>query len=211
MDKIKAEDLKNIVIYISNYLIDKAPYLDELDAKTGDGEHGSNLKKGLKTLISKLEGKEYDDIGSLLKTVGITIFSSGSGAGPGYIGYGIMKAASLFEGCDSIEKDELSNFFLAMKDYIQKKGGAKIGDRTLIDALEPAVIALSQGGENVFLAAYNAARKGMESTKELTPKKGRSFHLGDRIIGVPDPGAATITFLFEAIVEYKKSHQRENT
>ncbi len=210
MEKLKVEDLKDIIIYISNYLIDKASYLDELDAKTGDGEHGSNLKKGLKTLISKLEGERFDDIGSLFKTVGLTIFSSGSGAGPGYIGYGIMKAASLFKGYDSIDKDELPNFFLAMKDHIQKRGGAKVGDRTLIDALEPAVTALSQGGENMFLAAYNAAKKGMESTKALTPKKGRSFHLGDRIIGVPDPGAATITFLFEAIVEYKKTHQKGN-
>ncbi len=98
MKEIDVSKLKEIVIYVSSYLINKAPYLDELDAKTGDGEHGSNLKKGLKVLISKLEREEFDDIGALLKTVGLTIFSSGSGAGPGYIGYGIMKASSIFRG-----------------------------------------------------------------------------------------------------------------
>ncbi len=91
-----------------------------------------------------------------------------------------------------------------MKDHIQKKGGAQIGDRTLIDALEPASSALSEGGEEMFQKAYEAAKKGAESTKELTPKKGRSFHLGDRILGVPDPGATTVSFIFEAIVRYKE-------
>ncbi len=206
MKEIDGNKLRDIVIYISNYLIDKASYLDELDAKTGDGEHGSNLKKGLKTLISKIEGKEFSDIGSLFKTVGLTIFSSGSGAGPGYIGYGIMKTASLWNGKKTIKEEEFYDFFLSMKDYIKKKGGAQVGDRTLIDALEPAVIALSKRDDDMFDRAYEAAKEGALSTKDILPKKGRSFHLGDRILGTPDPGATTISFLFEAIVEYKKLH-----
>ncbi len=206
MKEIDGNKLRDIVIYISNYLIDKASYLDELDAKTGDGEHGSNLKKGLKTLISKIEGKEFSDIGSLFKTVGLTIFSSGSGAGPGYIGYGIMKTASLWNGKKTIKEEEFYDFFLSMKDYIKKKGGAQVGDRTLIDALEPAVIALSKRDDDMFDRAYEAAKEGALSTKDILPKKGRSFHLGDRILGTPDPGATTMSFLFEAIVEYKKLH-----
>ncbi len=206
MKEIDGNKLRDIVIYISNYLIDKASYLDELDAKTGDGEHGSNLKKGLKTLISKIEGKEFSDIGSLFKTVGLTIFSSGSGAGPGYIGYGIMKTASLWNGKKTIKEEEFYDFFLSMKDYIKKKGGAQVGDRTLIDALEPAVIALSKRDDDMFDRAYEAAKEGALSTRDILPKKGRSFHLGDRILGTPDPGATTISFLFEAIVEYKKLH-----
>ncbi len=206
MKEIDGNKLRDIVIYISNYLMDKASYLDELDAKTGDGEHGSNLKKGLKTLISKIEGKEFGDIGALFKTIGLTIFSSGSGAGPGYIGYGIMKAASSWNGKNTIREEEFYDFFLSMKDYIKEKGGAQIGDRTLIDALEPAVIALSKRDDDMFDRAYEAAKEGALSTKDILPKKGRSFHLGDRILGTPDPGATTISFLFEAIVEYRKLH-----
>ncbi len=206
MKTLNANKIRDAIVYISHYLIDKAPYLDELDAKTGDGEHGSNLKKGLKTLLTKIEEKDFTDIGALLKTVGLTIFSSGSGAGPGYIGYGIMKASSLFSGKSEISKEELADFFLAMKEQIQKKGGAKVGDRTLIDALEPAVLALSKKDEYMFKNAYEKAKEGAESTKELTPKKGRSFHLGDRIIGVPDPGAMSIAFMFEAISKYQKEN-----
>ena len=209
MKKLNANDIRDIIVYISYYLIDKASYLDELDSKTGDGEHGSNFKKGLKTLLGKIENKDFTDIGTLLKTTGLTIFSSGSGAGPGYIGYGIMKASSLFSGKAEASKEEFADFFLAMKDYIQAKGGAKIGDRTLIDALEPATLALLRKDKDMFKNAYEKAKKGVESTKELTPKKGRSFHLGDRIIGVPDPGAMSIAFIFEAISKYQEENCRD--
>ncbi|HID16175.1 MAG TPA: dihydroxyacetone kinase subunit L [Candidatus Atribacteria bacterium] len=155
-------------------------------------------------MISKINDKEFEDISSLLKMTGLTIFSSGSGAGPGYIGYGIMKASSVFSGKKEVKLEDFADFFLSMKNAIQKKGGAKIGDRTLIDALEPAVNALLKRDEYMFENAYFAAKEGAESTKELIPKKGRSFHLGDRILGTPDPGATSIALLFEAIVKYQR-------
>ena len=216
-DTIDAKKLKNIIIYISNFIIERSVYLDELDSKTGDGEHGTNLKKGLSVLITKLEKENTTDIGKLLKTTGLTIFSSGSGAGPGYIGYGIMKASSLFIGKQEIDFLSIVDFFVKMKDCIQEKGGAHIGDRTLIDALEPAVLSLMNyrdDGKNIaFEKALESAKSGVENTKSLTPKKGRSFHLGDRVLGASDPGATSISFLFEAIVKYQRDNcpDQENT
>jgi len=180
-------------------------YLTKLDGAIGDGDHGTNMDRGMKKVLERLEATDGDDIGASLKAVGMTLVSSvGGAAGPLY-GTLFLQMGQATAGKSELD---VSDFTAALDAGVQgviKRGKAEPGDKTMLDALGPALEALrSASGDDVAEAlsrAADAAREGMESTVPMVARKGRASYLGERSAGHQDPGATSSHLLLKTAAE----------
>jgi dihydroxyacetone kinase-like protein len=186
-------------------------YLNELDSTIGDAEHGLNLKRGFGIILEKIDSLEELDPAEIVKKVGTVLAGAGCGSGPIFYGLAIRAAGNSFlkNGMDSVT--QLTLGLEAALQAIKEKGGAEVGYKTMVDALEPGVKAFrSQADQGVsikeaFEAAVAAARQGMEATAAMVGKKGRGFHAGERGTGHQDPGATSAYLLLKSITDTLKS------
>jgi dihydroxyacetone kinase-like protein len=182
-------------------------YLSRLDGDIGDGDHGTNMDRGMKKVLERLEGADSDDIGASLKAVGMALVSSvGGAAGPLY-GTFFMQMGQATAGRSELDLDTLAEALDAGVKGVQKRGKAESGDKTMVDALLPAVEALreasQQGGDvgDALNRAAEAAREGMEATVPMVARKGRASYLGERSAGHQDPGATSTHLLLKTAAE----------
>jgi dihydroxyacetone kinase-like protein len=181
-------------------------YLTKLDGAIGDGDHGTNMDRGMKKVLEKLEASEGDDIGASLKAVGMALVSSvGGAAGPLY-GTLFLQMGQATAGKSDLD---LPGFTAALDAGVQgviKRGKAEPGDKTMLDALGPALEVLREAGDDADTAgalgrAAEAAREGMESTVPMVARKGRASYLGERSAGHQDPGATSSQLLLKTAAE----------
>ena len=182
-------------------------YLTELDNEIADGDHGVNMAKGFNAVVAKLETMAGKDIGSLLKTTGMTLVSTvGGSAGPLY-GTAFMKAGAALKDKMEIDGNDLVAAIEAAIGGIKMRGKATTGEKTMLDAICPAYDALKaslEEGEDLKAAmtkAVAAARAGVEYTKTIKATMGRASYIGDRSIGHQDPGATSAMYMFEVLLE----------
>jgi dihydroxyacetone kinase-like protein len=198
--------LRSFLLNFSNAIMEKKDYLTELDAACGDGDFGVNMYLGFKRVYESIEKLNGNDVGNLFEIVGKTILSSVGGASGPVFGILFIEAGKAVKGKNEVTLDELATMFKNALEKIRLRGGAKVGDKTLIDALEPAVNALitaSHKKEDIYTAlkiAAESARVGSESTKNLVAKQGKARYLGEQSIGHLDPGAEVIRILFEELL-----------
>ncbi|MCB0065451.1 MAG: dihydroxyacetone kinase subunit L [Caldilineaceae bacterium] len=193
----------------AEYVKAQEAYLSELDAAIGDGDHGTNMVRGIETIESRLSD-EFDrhcDIGTLMRNVAMTLISSvGGAAGPLY-GAFFLRAAKSVNTQETISLQELAVMFRSGLEGVQQRGKAVLDEKTMIDAIQPGVEALEEAstqGQSIQEAlelACQAAKAGMKHTIELQAYKGRASYLGVRSIGHQDPGATSSYFLFLAAQE----------
>jgi phosphoenolpyruvate---glycerone phosphotransferase subunit DhaL len=165
--------------------------LTELDSAIGDGDHGANMDRGMTAVVSVLDAEPQESPSALFKKVGMTLISKVGGAsGPLYGTAFLRMAAAAGDDVD------LAKVLRAGLDGVIARGKAEPGDKTMVDALAPAVAAL-EAGESVQAAA-DAADKGREATIPLVARKGRASYLGERSAGHADPGATSVTLLLTA-------------
>lgn len=181
-------------------------YLTELDNEIADGDHGVNMAKGFNAVVAKLDAMADKDIGSLLKTTGMTLVSTvGGSAGPLY-GTAFMKAGAALKDKMEMNEADLVAAVEAAIGGIQMRGKATVGEKTMLDAICPAFDALKAsveaGGDMkaALTKAVEAAQKGVEYTKTIKATKGRASYIGDRSIGHQDPGATSATYMFEVLL-----------
>ncbi|GLZ11405.1 dihydroxyacetone kinase [Actinomadura sp. NBRC 104425] len=167
--------------------------LTALDRHSGDGDFGDNLRGGLRAAVAAFERSGGPAFG-VLGTVFLDEVGGTSGPLLGLLFTEIARA--LESGADAAAWAEGAAAGLAA---IQRVGEAKVGDRTLVDALAPAVDALRAGGDDAFAAAARAAAEGAARTAELRARMGRASYVGDRVKGRPDPGAVGVALLFWAL------------
>jgi dihydroxyacetone kinase-like protein len=188
-------------------IADKENYLTELDSIIGDADHGANMNRGFKAVLAKLPGVQDKDIGSILKTVGMTLLSTVGGAGGPLYSTLFIQAGNRLNGKMELTLSDWAEALEAAKDGIVKLGKAQVGDKTMVDALTPAVQTLldaSKDGKTMAEAlsmSADAAKKGMESTIPLVARKGRASYLGERSAGHQDPGATSSYLLLETAAE----------
>jgi phosphoenolpyruvate---glycerone phosphotransferase subunit DhaL len=180
-------------------------YLTKLDSEIGDGDHGNNMHRGLQAALERLDGAELSSSVDVLKAVSMALVSKvGGAAGPLY-GTAFLRASSALSDKDEVSAEDATGALEAALGGIKQRGKAEVGDKTIVDALEPAVEAAKEaateaGGNvaGVFRAAAEAAKAGAESTVPLTARKGRASYLGARAQGHQDPGATSTYLLLEA-------------
>jgi dihydroxyacetone kinase-like protein len=177
--------------------------LIKLDTAIGDGDHGTNMDRGMQKAVEKLHAEPQPDPGAILKTVALTLISTvGGAAGPLYGTLFLQLGGGLTDHPEGDLKAYAAAWRRAL-DGVQSRGKAQAGDKTMLDALIPAVEALEQASElNAGLrAAADAAREGMLATTPLVARRGRASYLAERSAGHQDPGATSTHYLFESAAE----------
>jgi dihydroxyacetone kinase-like protein len=182
-----------------------ADRLTELDTAIGDGDHGRNLTRGFAAAAEKINGA--DTPRGVLTGAGSALVSSTGGASGPLFGTFLRRTAKALPGAPVVGPDDLADALAAGVAAVRELGGAAGGDKTMVDALDPAVAALRGAlADGVSLPAAveraaEAARAGAEATIPLVARKGRASYLGERSAGHEDPGAASTALLWSALAE----------
>ena len=200
---ILAKDFKNILLNLTETIEKNVEYLTELDAEIGDGDHGTNMNKGFKKIKQKLMDSNTQDIGEMLIITGKVLLNEIGGAmGPLY-GGGFVKAGIALKDKSNLDKNDILTLFSNMLDSIKSLGGAKVGDKTMVDTIEPFVAKYRESVYKMemteaFKTALKDAKEGMLFTKDLVSRIGRSSRLLERSRGHIDVGAASSYLILES-------------
>ena len=181
--------------------------LTELDNAIGDGDHGINLARGFAAVEQKLPTLADNDLGAILKGVGMALVSNVGGASGPLYGTAFMKAGGALKGETEADDEKLVAAFEAAVENIKMRGKAHEGEKTMLDAQCPALKALKESlaaGKDIKAAmadAVEAAKTGVAYTKTIIATKGRASYLGERSIGHEDPGAVSSLMMLEEIAQ----------
>lgn len=192
-------------------LDEKKTYLTELDSPIGDADHGINMARGFGKVVEKLPSVAETDIGNILKTSGMTLLSTVGGASGPLYGTFFMRAGAALQGKQELDGADLLKLLETGIEGVVQRGRAELGDKTMIDALVPAVQALKTsleaGGDltHALEACAAAAEAGAQSTIPLIARKGRASYLGERSAGHQDPGATSAAYLLATLLEVVKA------
>jgi phosphoenolpyruvate---glycerone phosphotransferase subunit DhaL len=182
-------------------------YLTQLDSAIGDADHGINMNRGMQAVLGKMDAGGQADVGALLKTVGMTLVSTVGGAGGPLYGTLFLQMGSSAAGRSELSADDWAAALAAGVAGVQRRGKAEVGDKTMIDALVPAVeavkSALAEGSDldEALRRSAEAAREGMTATIPLVARKGRASYLGERSANHQDPGATSSWLLLRTAAE----------
>lgn len=205
MEYLELENARSWIKAAALLVVENASMLTQLDAAIGDGDHGENMMRGFKAVEKKLgsEAAPPADLTALFKLVGMTLLSSvGGAAGPLYGGF-FLALGKASAGKQKLSKAELGEILAAGLADIQRRGKAQLGDKTMVDALTPALEAFGQSsGDDLALAIRAAAEEAKLSAVATIPmlaRKGRASYLGERSVGHQDPGATSAWLLLHAL------------
>ena len=204
---VTKQQILNWLKAVAQSIADNKDYLTELDAAIGDADHGINMNRGFQKVITQLPQIESKDIGTILKTVSMTLISSVGGASGPLYGTFFLRASTTATGKEKLNAIELIDLLKAGVAGVIQRGKANLGDKTMIDALSPAIDTLAseiEQGTNLTDALQQAvvrAEKGVEETIPMIAKKGRASYLGERSIGHKDPGAVSSYLILQCLQE----------
>jgi phosphoenolpyruvate---glycerone phosphotransferase subunit DhaL len=204
---ITRDDTLNWVRAVASVINQNSTYLTELDAAIGDADHGANMDRGFKAVMNKMPEISDKDIGTIFKTVGMTLISTVGGAGGPLYGTFFLQIGMKTAGKMELSLADWTDALEAALNGVIMRGKAELGDKTMVDALTPAVAALRQSiqeNQPIYKAlelSAESARKGMEGTIPLVARKGRASYLGERSAGHQDPGATSSFLILKAAVD----------
>jgi len=196
---------------IADRLEAEKDHLTDLDSAIGDADHGANMHRGFQTVLEEIEGMEDAEPAAVVKTVGTALISEVGGASGPLYGGSIMSASTeLTDGLDAESSIAFAEAYLAK---VQDRGDAQVGDKTMVDALVPAMHTYKKSIEeddlpplSALSKAVDAAERGVEYTVGLRANKGRASYLGWRSVGHQDPGATSTLYMLEALLGVAAEH-----
>lgn len=203
-DLSAAESTVEIIRAMALSMEENRKMLTQLDSAIGDGDHGTNMNRGMQAALASLEGASFDTPADVLKAVSMALISKVGGASGPLYGTAFLRASASLKDKESPSGEDVAEALEAALGGVRQRGKAAVGDKTMIDALEPATEAAkssagsSNGPATVLRAAADAAEEGAGSTVELTARKGRASYLGPRSAGHRDPGATSTSLLLAA-------------
>jgi phosphoenolpyruvate---glycerone phosphotransferase subunit DhaL len=201
--RITAEHVIRFLEDVAARFKEQRAYLTQLDSPIGDADHGINLDRGFTAVLTKLPTVADKDIGTILKTTGMTLVSTVGGASGPLYGTAFLRAGMALADRHELGPDDIVAALEAGLEGIMTRGKAQRGEKTMIDAIAPAVDALkaAQADGTPFVdamrAAAAAAEAGMEATIPMLATKGRASYLGERSIGHQDPGATSSCYVIQ--------------
>lgn len=211
MKSLTAAQLKSMLMHTCQVMVDSQEIMCEADRNIGDGDHGIGMAKGFEAAMGELKKQEFEDVYKIFFTVGRTMIKEMGGAS------GIIFGMLFYAGSKNVEpspeltvKDFCTVFEKALAE-IKAKGGAQVGDKTVVDALQPMVEAMQQSlekdpsFEEITQIALEAAIQGKENSKQYVAKFGRAKTLGDRAIGYPDAGTVSLTLIMQSMLDWLKA------
>jgi dihydroxyacetone kinase-like protein len=210
---VTTEDVLEFLHRSAAVLRENKEYLTELDSAIGDADHGINMDRGFQTILKKLPAVEGKDAGTILKTAGMALVSSVGGAGGPLYGTAFMQAGMSVVGKYELTAEDVLAALDAALKGVMMRGKSKPGEKTMIEAIDPAVTAMREALENgsgsleALEQAAAAAEQGMKDTIPMLAMKGRASYLGERSIGHQDPGATSSYFLIRIMAEMAREKE----
>jgi dihydroxyacetone kinase-like protein len=207
MSDISSDQIFAWIERYAAHIAEQKDYLTQLDSAIGDADHGANMHRGLQAVLAKKADLQKSDIGALLKGVAMTLISTVGGASGALYGTFFLQASTLAGSRTALSPSEFGSLLEKGLAGIVLRGKAAVGDKTMIDALQPAIKAYKrsvESGETLEQAlskAVSAADEGLKSTVPLIARKGRASYLGERSAGHQDPGATSSLLLFRSAAE----------
>ena len=207
MSSLDTKQMAAIIEGMAKKIEAEKDYLTQLDNEIGDGDHGINLARGFEAVEKKLPSLAGGDIGALLKGVGMQLVSTVGGASGPLYGTAFMKAGMACKGLTELDGPAFIKAMEAAVDGIKMRGKATEGEKTMLDALCPALkvmqdeVAAGKSLKEALQDAAAAAEKGVEYTKNIIATKGRASYLGERSLGHQDPGATSSLYLLQVLAE----------
>ena len=206
-DTIGIEDIGRMIRSAADKIRANRDELSKLDSAIGDGDHGTTIARAMTIAEKHIEESDKQDLKGLLKDVGWAVMGVDGGATGPLLGSFLMGLSNGIEEENEIDGTSMAAMFEAGLAGVRRQSKAQVGDKTMMDALLPAIDAIRQSidaGKSIPQAlqdAAEAAEKGAVSTKEFKARFGRARNLGDRTIGFQDPGATSIALIFDGFSE----------
>ncbi|WFQ92852.1 dihydroxyacetone kinase subunit DhaL [Mycoplasma feriruminatoris] len=204
---LNIDGVKKILLKIAEVIEINKEELTQLDQVIGDGDHGHNLSRGFLKVKEELENNTYPDIASMLKKVAMILISNVGGASGPLYGTAFLKASMSLANKTEMNINDFSICLEEAINGIKLRGKANVGDKTMIDVLEPVsdlikeLISKNENVKDIFNKAVELANIKAEETKNIIAKKGRASYLGQRSIGHKDPGAQSSYLILKCISE----------
>lgn len=204
--QLSTQQIQEMLIYVSKKMVDSKQLLSKADQIIGDGDHGIGMARGFANVLKELETKIFESPADVLSAVGMTLLSSTGGAAGAVFGSFFLGIGKSLAGQEFVTTDNFTSGLSTGMQSIMKRGNAKVGDKTMLDALDPAISkALEYQGEDFkeyLYALWKAAEKGKDATKDMVSRVGKSKSLGERSLGFVDPGAISLTLIFQFAYDY---------
>ncbi|MDF1753886.1 MAG: dihydroxyacetone kinase subunit DhaL [Verrucomicrobiales bacterium] len=205
-ESLNSTEVRDMLLAVADKIIEAEPILSEADRQLGDGDHGIGMERGMNAVKEKLNSEEPDEIGKVFMNMGMAMMSSMGGASGAIFGTVFRAGGKAIKGCEAFTSAEAATFFKAAAEGVMERGGAKPGDKTMIDALVPAAEKAAEVTDqplNLALAAIaDAAEAGKEASKEMIATMGRAKTLGEKSIGKADAGACSVAIIVATMRDY---------
>ncbi|TCS81097.1 dihydroxyacetone kinase subunit DhaL [Muricomes intestini] len=215
INSINSGQCKEMILYIADKIIESEPYLTEIDSKIGDGDHGTGMKRGFSAVKKELPAYMPKDPEDVLKETGTILLDSMGGASGVLFGTVFISGITKRRSKGTLNLNDFAEIFRTSLTSLKQRGKASVGDKTMVDAYEPAVIALEkavQEGKTLvhgFSEAAKAAQDGVQYTKTVKARFGRAKYFGGKAIGLQDAGATSIWIIFRSMSEWISKEKEE--
>ena len=209
---MNAQQLRDMFLFVARRLVDSEDFLTEIDIKIGDGDHGIGMATGFKNVLKDLPGAKLENAEDAFCEVGNILLDTMGGASG--VLFGTMFISGIVKRAPSptIDLRGFAEIFRASLDALKRRGKAKIGDKTMVDAFEPAVVALEKAADagkdlkDGLADAAAAAKSGMEYTKQCVARFGRAKSYGEAAIGLQDAGATSVWLIYQSMADWAQDH-----
>jgi len=201
---------RDFLLNLSNQILQSKDELNRMDAECGDGDFGTSMFVAFTNLQRVVQSSQGEDIGKLFTDAGQSIIATAGGAAGPIFGTLFIEAGRAVKDRSALGLSDLAGMFEAALIKIQERGRAQVGDKTLIDALDPAVSSLKKSLANktpltiALRDAANAARSGYEGARNLVARQGKARYLAEQTVGHLDPGAYVTMLLFDTLYSVTK-------
>ena len=196
---IDRETRKRLIETVANRVIANAEELTDLDRAIGDGDHGTNMRRGFEAVLAAADELSAKAFGESLKGVGTTlVMKVGGASGPLYGTLFLSLGKSL---TDEVSREQLAEAFAAAIEAVKARGKSDVGQKTMLDVLSPVLAVLREGGEGFPARLRATAKTAAENTIPMKAIRGRASFLGERSIGHMDPGARSSALIVDAVAD----------
>ncbi len=203
---LTTDEVKAMLLLACDNIIAAEPELSLADRNLGDGDHGIGMQRGMTAAKEKLNAAPVESVEKAFSTVGMAMMSSMGGASGAIFGTFFRNGGKALAGKETFDAAGLADFLQAGVNGVKQRGGAAVGDKTVVDAMEPAAIKAKEVSvqplSDAITAVSAAADAGLEASKSMVAKFGRAKTLGEACIGFPDAGAMSVTIIIKSMKDY---------
>ncbi|WP_200801585.1 dihydroxyacetone kinase subunit DhaL [Bacillus sinesaloumensis] len=215
VNSLTANQVKDMFLYVGEKVVESKPLLTKIDSAIGDGDHGIGMSVGFTKADENLKVNDISTVNDVFKTIGMSMISSMGGASGVIFGTMFVGGIKGLDAKETLDLPLLAEIFEKALVAIKTRGKAELGDKTMIDAFQPAVEALKASAANNdsfvegLRKAELAALEGVEASKDYIAKFGRAKSLGERAVGHQDAGATTVSIIFRSMKEWVEGGDNE--